>query len=86
MPATTFLTEAATLTLWLSAPALAAALLISLLGAPLLALLKLDDPIVRAVPRSVVTWFVVLSCAGYASSELTGFARRAYASLLELPR
>lgn len=83
---TALLTEALALTLRLAAPVLAAALAATLAVGILLAWLKLDDPVLRALPRAAAVWCAVLASAGYASHALWAWTLHTYEGLALLTR
>jgi flagellar biosynthesis protein FliQ len=86
MPQTALLEQAAQLVLTLSAPLLGAGFAAAVVGSLAFGLARLDDPLLRALPRLVVGWLVLLASAAFVGSGLASFAREAYGSLGGLTR
>jgi flagellar biosynthesis protein FliQ len=80
------LRDGLSLALFGAAPALGVAFCVAAIAAGISAWTKLDDPALRALPRLVLCWLAVASCAGFVSIELVGYTRRVLDGLLELTR
>ena len=86
LDAPALLLEALTLSLSLLAPVLGAAALVSLGVGGLLAWVRLDDPVLRAIPRTFAVWLALAALASFGSEALVGFTARTYSGLTELSR
>lgn len=86
MPQIALLEQAAQLLLTVSAPVLGAAFVAGVVASLALGLARLDEPLLRALPRLVAAWLALLASAAFVAGGLASFAREAYSSLSGLTR
>ena len=78
--------EALSLALWVSAPALAASVAVGLLVAMLSAATQVQDAALAHVPKMAVVAIVLLSMGGWMSEEIAVFTRELFTALPTLVR
>jgi flagellar biosynthetic protein FliQ len=78
--------EALSLALWVSAPALAASVVMGLIVAIGSAATQVQDSALAHVPRLAVVAIVLLSMGGWMSEEITTFTRELFTALPTLVR
>jgi len=78
--------EALSLALWVSAPALAASLVVGLIVAIGSAATQVQDAALAQVPKMAVVAIVLLSMGGWMSDEIATFTRELFTALPTLVR
>jgi flagellar biosynthetic protein FliQ len=73
--------EALSLALWVSAPALGASVVVGLIVAMLSATTQVQDPALSHVPKTAAVALVLLAAGGWMATEIATFTRELFTAL-----